>query len=176
MSSRSTTSTNRNAQWPPHELASIVKHLLSRCKRASDLCAANHQKGRPTARKPYCPNHPDGIHDGTSLVFPEGAIASALVALRLYQSSSSKRQHTTALTHVQSLMTGFSEGSYDADFAHIQTGKSDMMTVQVCLRAMQGYELERLGRGNHKSAAACALCCIWGAGISCADRFVVRCR
>jgi len=50
-------------------------------------------------------------------------------------------------------MTEFSEGIHDADFAHLQTGKSDVMTAQVCLRAMQGYELERLGRGDEAMEA-----------------------
>ena len=144
----SPTTAHRAANWPPHELATFVKHILQRCQKASNLCAASHQKGRPGARKPYCPNHPEGVQDGSSIIFPECGIASALVTLRLYQSSSAKRQHTTALTQVQSILTEFVEGSHEADFAHLHTGKSDTMTVIVCLRAMQGYELERLGRSE----------------------------
>jgi len=112
-----------------------------------------HQKGRPAARKPFCPNHPESILDGGSLIFPESGVASASVTLRLYQSSSVKKQHGTALVQVQSLLADFGEGAYDADFSHLATGKSDCLTVQVCLRALQGYEMMRLDRGEEAMEA-----------------------
>lgn len=148
--------------WPPQLLWNAVHRIIVRCQQASEACAKLHQQGRLGARKPWCPNHPEGVFEPTegvedekTMTFPEPAIDSASVTLRLYMTRSMKNQPSAALGYLQSLLTGFGEGAYDADFSHVENSHVEALTASVCLRAMQGYELERLGRGGCVHVCLC---------------------
>ena len=43
---------------------------------------------------------------------------------------------------------GFGEGSYDQDFVHCDDRKTLITEASICLRALQGYEFDQLGRGE----------------------------